>query len=58
VEGEQAPADDFNKLATSALKKELGDCFASAHDGLTMSLKSVNVKNNVQDEDLEERFQF
>jgi len=56
VEGDQAPADDFNKLTTSTLKKVLGASFAAPQDGLTMTLKSVNVKNNVEDEG--EKFQF
>ena len=56
VEGDQAPADDFNKLTTTTLKKALSACFAAPQDGLTMTLKSVNVKNNVEDEG--EKFQF
>jgi hypothetical protein len=58
VEGDQAPAEDFNGLTTSTLKKILGDLFSTPHDGLTFALKVVNVKNNVEDEDLEEKFQF
>ena len=49
VEGDQAPADDFNSLTISTLKKGLGDYFATPHDGLTMTLKSVNVQNNAED---------
>ena len=51
VEGNQAPADDFNALSTSALKKNLSDFFASPHDGLTMTLKSVDVQNDVEADD-------
>jgi hypothetical protein len=56
VEGYQAPAGNFNDLTLSALKKNLGEYFTKPRDGLTMTLKSVNVKNNVEDEG--EKFQF
>ena len=51
VEGNQAPADDFNSLSISLLKKNLNAFFSTPHDGLTMSLKSVDVQNDVEVDD-------
>ena len=50
-EGNQAPADDFSALSTSTLKKNLSEFFATPHDGLTMTLKSVDVQNDVEADD-------
>jgi hypothetical protein len=68
VEGNQPPAEDFNSLSISALKKNLNQFFATPHDGLTMTLKSVDVQNDVEADDgesgsaggskKEEKFQF
>jgi hypothetical protein len=68
VEGNQAPAEDFNSLSISVLKKNLNEFFATPHDGLTITLKSVDVRNDVEADDGEsgsaggskkrEKFQF
>jgi hypothetical protein len=54
VEGFQAPADDFNSFSISLLKKHLNECFAAPHDGVAMTLKSVDVQNDVETEDSSE----
>ena len=51
VEGYQKPPDDFNSTTITALKKMLNDCLASPPDGLTMKLKSVDVQNDVEQDD-------
>ena len=61
VEGEQAAPEDFAALATSALKEALAETFRERHGGLSMSLKGIEVRNDVEQEDedsTEERFQF
>jgi hypothetical protein len=59
IEGDQAPAADFATSAKSALKAAL----AGDHDGLTMTVKNLEVKNNVEDEQAsdggkESKFEF
>ncbi|MBF6614027.1 MAG: hypothetical protein IVW55_12940 [Chloroflexi bacterium] len=45
IEGDQAAPDDFTALASSALESALsGD-----HSGLSITLKKVDVQNNVED---------
>jgi len=51
VEGYQKPPDDFNTTTVTALNKVLSDCLASPPDGLTMKLKSVDVQNDVEQDD-------
>jgi len=47
VEGDYPPAQDFMAPAKAALK----DSLKGKHNGLTLTLKKVEVKNNVEDED-------
>jgi hypothetical protein len=63
VEGDQPAPEDFTSTATSALKEALGEASKSIPGGLSMSVKKVEVQNDVeQDEDnsqdKEEKFQF
>ena len=62
IEGEQPPADDFMGMATAVLKETLGEALKGEHNGLTMSLKSVEVRNDIEEDDgegeAEEKFQF
>jgi hypothetical protein len=57
VEGSEDPSADFNSLTISALKANLNQFFAEAHDGLMMTLKNVNVENNIE-EASKAKFQF
>jgi hypothetical protein len=64
VEGEQPPAENFDPVAIDALRDVLSSCFSREHDGLKMSLKSIDVRNDIEQEDEEEaaekegKFQF
>ncbi|HKP52317.1 MAG TPA: hypothetical protein VJ183_06660 [Chloroflexia bacterium] len=63
VEGDQPAPDDFTSTATSALKEALGETFKSNPGGLSMTVKKVEVQNDVEQEeddsgDKEEKFQF
>jgi hypothetical protein len=54
VEGDRAPADDFNALTTSALRRTLESCLTGTHGDLTMTLKQIDVRNDIEIEDKEE----
>jgi hypothetical protein len=64
VEGDQAAFEDFTSTATSALKEALGETFKANPGSLSMTVKKVEVQNDVeQGEDdsgdkEEEKFQF
>ena len=66
VEGEWPAARDFAGPAKSAVKGALSQAFEGAHDGLTIRLKELEVRNDVEEdggEDAgepkgEEKFQF
>ena len=64
VEGDMPAPDDFISPATKVLKSVLEDALKGEHDGLSMTLKKVEVRNDIeQDEEAEgdgqeEKFQF
>lgn len=64
IEGDMAPADDFANPATDALKAALNDALKGDHGGFTMTLKKVEVQNDVEQADdaggspKEGKFQF
>jgi hypothetical protein len=61
VEGDQAAPDDFSALSTSTLKEALTEALMTERDGLSMKLKKVEVRNDVEVEDEaegSEKFQF
>jgi hypothetical protein len=65
VEGEQAAPEDFAATATAALKDALSDPLKTNPDGLNITLKKVEVQNDVEQEETdggkgvgEEKFQF
>jgi hypothetical protein len=60
VEGDQPAPEDFAAVATSAVKEELSAAFKDGHNGLTMTLKKVEVRNDIEEngEEEEEKFQF
>lgn len=61
VEGDQAAPDDFAALSTSTLKKTLAEALKGERDGLSMRLKKIEVRNDVEVEDEaedSEKFQF
>jgi hypothetical protein len=63
VEGEQAPADNFDTPALEALRKALETVLKGEHGGLEMSLKRLQIENSVESDDGEpegnkERFSF
>jgi hypothetical protein len=63
IEGDQPAPEDFTALTTSALKKRLASAFEGEQDGLAMTLKKVEVVNDIEEEDAEDRpqeekFQF
>jgi hypothetical protein len=65
VEGDMPAPDDFISSATNALKSVLDEALKGEHDGLSMTLKKVEVRNDVEQEDEEgkdssgeEKFQF
>ncbi len=51
LEGNQAAPDDFTALATSALKNALSSALTGDHDGLSMTLKKIEVQNDVEQDD-------
>lgn len=60
IEGEQAAPTDFATTATAALKEKLRTAF-DEKDDLRMTLKKVEVRNDIEEEDVregEEKFQF
>ena len=63
IEGDQPAPEDFTALTTDALKKRLASAFEGEQDGLAMTLKKVEVVNDVEEEHAEdkpqeEKFQF
>lgn len=66
VEGDMPAPDDFISPTTKALKSLLEQALKGEHDGLSMALKKVEVRNDVEQEDdgeaeeggKEEKFQF
>lgn len=64
IEGDLAAADDFIGPATTTLKSVLNNALSGAHGGLTMTLKQVEVRNDVEQGDTAEgsrageKFQF
>jgi hypothetical protein len=65
VEGDMPAPDDFISPTTKALKSVLDRALKGEHDGLSMTLKKVEVQNDVEQEDeeveegdKEEKFQF
>ncbi|MDQ3704785.1 MAG: hypothetical protein M3437_06095 [Chloroflexota bacterium] len=66
VEGDMPAPEDFISPTTKALKSVLDRALEGEHDGLSMTLKKVEVQNNVEQEDeeeaedggKEEKFQF
>jgi len=61
VEADQPPAEDFTAAATSALKDAFQAALKETSSGLTMTLKKVEVRNDVEEdkvESSEEKFQF
>lgn len=61
IEGDQPAPEDFTAWATSALKKTLASGFEGEHEGLSMTVKKVEVRNDVEEDSLpegEEKFQF
>jgi hypothetical protein len=65
VEGDLPAPEDFTGPATSALKEALGEAFKATPGGLNLTLKKVEVQNDVEQEETEEgksageeKFQF
>jgi hypothetical protein len=63
VEGDQAPASDFATPAKAALTDVLSKAIKGKHGGLTMTLKKIEVRNDVEDEEAsdggkESKFEF
>jgi hypothetical protein len=65
VEGDLPAPEDFTTPATSALKEVLGEAFKAKPGGLNLTLKKVDVQNDVEQEATEEekgageeKFQF
>ena len=54
VEGEQVAPADFDAVALEAVKKKLATAFEGKGD-LSMSVKKIEVKNDIEGED---KFQF
>ena len=50
VEGEQPPPDDFTRLATDALREALQAALEAKPSGLDMTLKGVEVQNDVEED--------
>jgi hypothetical protein len=57
IEGDQPAPDNFTSLTASALKKRLASAFEGEQDGLTMTLKKVEVVNDVEEDDTEDKLQ-
>lgn len=61
VEGDEAAPEDFSARATSALKDALQSALKEDSNGLTMKLKKVEVRNDIEQDEsgnTEEKFQF
>ncbi len=68
VEGDQPAPEDFAALTTSVLRRVLNRCLQGGHEGhegLTMTLKRLEVRHDIEqngeeegDEGREEKFQF
>lgn len=62
VEGDQPAPEDFAKLALSALEGVLTGALEGEHDGLQMALRSVEVRNDIEEDEEdkaeEQKFQF
>ena len=67
IEGDMPAPDDFISPTTKALKSVLDQALKGEHDGLSMTLKKVEVRNDIEqddeeeagkDSDKEEKFQF
>jgi hypothetical protein len=63
VEGEQAPADNFDAPAEAAVRKALNGAFEGNYEGLELSLKRLEIENSVESDDEEpgdkkEKFSF
>lgn len=64
IEGDMAPADNFANPATDALKAALNDALKGNRGNFTMTLKKVEVQNDVEQADdaegipKEGKFQF
>jgi hypothetical protein len=65
VEGDLPAPEDFTTPATSALKEVLGEAFKAKPGGLNLTLKKVDVQNDLEQEEAEEgkgageeKFQF
>ncbi len=54
VEGDMPAPDDFISPTTKALKSVLDRALKGEHDGLSMTLKKVEVQNDVEQDDEEE----
>jgi hypothetical protein len=54
VEGDMPAPEDFIAPATKALKSVLDEALEGEHDGLSMALKKVEVRNDVEQDDEEE----
>ena len=55
IEGDQPAPEDFAALTTSALKERIASAFEGEQDGLIMTLKKVEVVNDVEEGDEEDR---
>ena len=51
IEGDQAPADNFNALAKAALQDRLSGTHNPAHDALKMTLKKAEEQTDVEEDD-------
>lgn len=63
VEGDMPAPDDFIAPTTKAVRSALEEAVKGEHDGLTMTLKKVEVRNDIEQdaeeaEGAEEKFQF
>ena len=61
IEGDQPAPEDFAAWAKPALKQTLTAALEGNHNGLSMTLKKLEVQNDVEEDDEngdEEKFQF
>jgi hypothetical protein len=65
IEGDMPAPDDFISPTTKALKSVMEQALEGEHGGLSMTLKKVEVQNDVEQDDeeaedsgKEEKFQF
>ncbi|HYP19425.1 MAG TPA: hypothetical protein VEY08_05070 [Chloroflexia bacterium] len=64
LEGDMPAPDDFISPAKKALKSVLEEALKGEHDGLSMTLKKVEVRNDIEQDEAaegdveEEKFQF